>query len=70
MIFRRNDQVRYIGDNAHYGFVGTVRAIEEMLDGEVRIDVCFSLGSKRCGFRRLVAPENLEKVETTAAKAA
>lgn len=64
--FRKGEQVRYIGQNAEYGNVGTVRTMEAW-GGEVKVDTCFPARGKRCGFRRLIAPENLERVEKGAA---
>jgi hypothetical protein len=60
--FKRGDRVRYIGDNAHKGLEGRVRGIDRWT-GEDKVDVELEIGRK--GVRKIVAPENLEKIEVT-----
>lgn len=66
--FARGDRVRYIGDNAHRGLVGTVRGLDTWT-GETKVDVDFDTSGRdmKTGRRRLVrkivAPENLERLD-------
>jgi hypothetical protein len=63
--FKRGDLVRYIGDNAHHGMVGTVRGLDTWIPGEVKVDVDFHAAPGGRKIRKIVAPENLEKLEST-----
>jgi len=68
--FKRGDRVRYIGENAHKGLIGTVRGIDTWIPGEIKVDVDFEDGrdmasGRRRLIRKIVAPENLEKLEST-----
>jgi hypothetical protein len=63
--FTRGDRVRYIGPNEHYGLEGRVRQPYET-DGGDLIDVDFDLpGRRRKKIRKVVAPQNLERLERT-----
>jgi hypothetical protein len=59
--FRKGEQVRYIGQNAEHGTIGTVRTTD-VIGGEIKVDTCFPARGKRCGYRRLIAPQNLERL--------
>ena len=62
--FKRGDRVRYIGDTAFKGVEGRVRGIDRW--GEERVDVDLETrtrhGNRLRVVRKLVAPENLEKI--------
>ena len=57
--FRKGDKVRYIGDNAHYGFEGNVRRLET-LGGAVKVDTELQCPRTKRWIRRPIDPMNLE----------
>lgn len=64
--FKRGDRVRYIGPNVFYGCEGRVRGIDRYT-GEEKVDVDLETRAQTAPrgriVRKIVAPENLEKIE-------